>query len=363
VLLHIVLVVTNGGSGLLGPEALFRMGRATFLFTQISVIVFNGRAAVVLFFVLSGFVLSIGFDEAKRLDGGIYVRFLVRRAFRLFPALWVTIVLSVLVGYFLVGQTYSARSIASYFLLVDLSFAPPAWTLVYEIAVCIIYPFMFFAIRQQTVAMQAVALAGISWFSSYWPVVIHYGQLQGEFPLFAFFLGICAPTVGQEMILRLRRCRGVLGVLAIALIFAPESLRWYADFHPQIARYITMPAAEFDSQFGCFYLLSWIAFGKPRLATILAKRPCTAIGRWSYSIYVLHGPVLWAVTALYGYLGGSMARLVLSMTALSMTVPLTIAASALNYAYVERPFIDLGRRVTSRTWILKMWSMKPVDPN
>jgi hypothetical protein len=26
-----------------------------------------------------------------------------------------------------------------------------------------------------------------------------------------------------------------------------------------------------------------------------------------------------------------------------------VAGSALNYAYVERPFIDLGRRVTSRT--------------
>jgi peptidoglycan/LPS O-acetylase OafA/YrhL len=34
-----------------------------------------------------------------------------------------------------------------------------------------------------------------------------------------------------------------------------------------------------------------------------------AIGRWSYSIYVLHGPVLWAVTAFYGYVDGSIARL------------------------------------------------------
>ena len=40
-----------------------------------------------------------------------------------------------------------------------------------------------------------------------------------------------------------------------------------------------------------------------------------AIGRWSYSIYVLHGPVLWAVTAFYGYVDGSIApRLVLSAT-------------------------------------------------
>jgi hypothetical protein len=80
------------------------------------------------------------------------------------------------------------------------------------------------------------------------------------------------------------------------------------------------------------------------------------IGRWSYSIYVLHGPVLWAVTAFYGYVDGSIARLVLSTT----VVPLTIAVSALNYAYVERPFIDLGRFVTSRLWIWKI--SRPVSP-
>jgi peptidoglycan/LPS O-acetylase OafA/YrhL len=245
VLLHIVLVVTNDGSGLLGPEALSRMGWDKLLFTQISVIVFNGRAAVVLFFVLSGFVLSIGFDETKRLDGGTYTRFLVRRAFRLFPALWATVVLSVLVGYFLAGQHYSLRSITSYFLLIDLSFAPPTWTLVYEIAVCIIYPFMFFAIRQQTVAMQTVALVGVSWFLRNWPVVIHYGQVQGELPLVAFFLGICTPTVGHEIILRLRHCRGVLAVLAVALIFAPESLRWYADFHHRSYALSTCPQPNF----------------------------------------------------------------------------------------------------------------------
>lgn len=198
-----------------------------------------------LFFVLSGFVLSIGFDETKRLDGGTYTRFLVRRAFRLFPALWATVVLSVLVGYFLAGQHYSLRSITSYFLLIDLSFAPPTWTLVYEIAVCIIYPFMFFAIRQQTVAMQTVALVGVSWFLRNWPVVIHYGQVQGELPLVAFFLGICTPTVGHEIILRLRHCRGVLAVLAVALIFAPESLRWYADFHHRSYALSTCPQPNF----------------------------------------------------------------------------------------------------------------------
>ena len=81
-----------------------------------------------------------------------------------------------------------------------------------------------------------------------------------------------------------------------------------------------------------------------------------AIGRWSYSIYVLHGPVLWAVTAFYEYVDGSIARLVLSAT----VVPLTIAASALKYAYVERPFIDLGRFVTSR---LRIWKIsRPVSP-
>jgi peptidoglycan/LPS O-acetylase OafA/YrhL len=49
---------------------------------------FNGRAAVVVFFVLSGYVLTCSFQR-RRFDRDAVLRFYIRRAFRLYPAIWV----------------------------------------------------------------------------------------------------------------------------------------------------------------------------------------------------------------------------------------------------------------------------------
>ena len=48
----------------------------------------NGRAAVVLFFVLSGYVLTRSLQK-DRFDRDTVLRFYIQRIFRLYPALWV----------------------------------------------------------------------------------------------------------------------------------------------------------------------------------------------------------------------------------------------------------------------------------
>jgi len=61
-----------------GPSALL-MGLSCF---------FNGRAAVAVFFVLSGYVLTRSLQKS-RFDGAAVLGFYVRRGFRLYPAIWV----------------------------------------------------------------------------------------------------------------------------------------------------------------------------------------------------------------------------------------------------------------------------------
>jgi peptidoglycan/LPS O-acetylase OafA/YrhL len=349
VLLHILLLATNGGRSTLGSEALSQLGWSEFIAAQCGVVIFNGRAAVTLFFVLSGFVLSIGFDQSKTLDFQAYIRFLIRRAFRLLPALWVAVMLSVMVGSFWAGQEYSVGSIAKYFLLLDLSFDPPAWTLVLEIGMCVIYPFILFSFGRFGLGTKVMALFGLAWLSTRAPIPIHYGQVQGALPVLAFALGLSVPTIGYELIRGLGRGRNYVATFAFAALFVPELLRWYADFHSADNLPRLLSHAEFVVQFGCFYLVSWLIYARPSLLTkLLHNKSCLAIGRWSYSIYVLHGPVLWAGTSLIYLSDEPMLRLALGILTV---VPVTIAISALNYSAVERPLANWGKVLAGRLLI------------
>ena len=56
------------------------------LLSQISSL-FNGRAAVVVFFVMSGYVLTRSLQRGH-FDRDAVLRFYVRRVFRLYPAIW-----------------------------------------------------------------------------------------------------------------------------------------------------------------------------------------------------------------------------------------------------------------------------------
>jgi peptidoglycan/LPS O-acetylase OafA/YrhL len=98
--------------------------------------IFNGRAAVQLFFILSGYLMGVNFDTRERLLLTTYVAFLIRRFFRLVPAIWAAVVVSVALQYLIAGKTFSPREIVRFALLLDLSFDGVLWSLVYEIAVC-----------------------------------------------------------------------------------------------------------------------------------------------------------------------------------------------------------------------------------
>jgi peptidoglycan/LPS O-acetylase OafA/YrhL len=50
--------------------------------------IFDGSAAVVLFFVISGFVLAASLERTPRPTPATYLGFMLRRLFRLMPAVW-----------------------------------------------------------------------------------------------------------------------------------------------------------------------------------------------------------------------------------------------------------------------------------
>lgn len=62
-------------------------------------VVFNGRAAVLLFFVISAYAMKL---QWERQSGGTvprYFAFLTRRAFRILPAMWAAIIITWIIGW------------------------------------------------------------------------------------------------------------------------------------------------------------------------------------------------------------------------------------------------------------------------
>ena len=63
------------------------------------------------------------------------------------------------------------------------------------------------------------------------------------------------------------------------------------------------------------------------------------LGTISYSIYLVHGLALYGI----GMIGHQ------KVLSLAVWVGLTLALSSLTYRWIEKPAIDLGRKVSART--------------
>ena len=347
VVMHTIQAMVLNGRDFLGPDDLTKLGYPVFVVAQAGITIFNARAAVLLFFVLSGFVMSLGFDASKPLDISTYSRFLIRRFFRLMPALWASAVLALLMTY-LIGNHDISHDVFNWFLLRDLSFNPPSWTLVLEIAMCLIYPLLLFATRSLGTAARLLVLVLIVWQYGWTAPALHYGQVQSNvLPLLAFYLGLIVPTVGKDLIRSIGAASPWIAVASLCVLMAPELVHCHRQFFPQEAEWLSAGDLQIAVQFACFYLIAWIVYSKPRhLNALLNHRSFRAIGRWSYSIYVLHFMVLFPVYhSNIGMTDKPLLRLAISLI---IVIPSIIALAALSYRYIERPCMMLGGKLAAR---------------
>jgi peptidoglycan/LPS O-acetylase OafA/YrhL len=342
--LHVILSTMVLGLDHPAQGMIERLGLPSALFAGISLVIFDGRSAVIMFFVLSGFVMSIGFDAAKALDLRTYAAFLVKRFFRLMPAIWAALLFAVALDYFGRGQSYSWQQITNFFLLIELTPDPVLWTLVLELAICLIYPLMLAATRQLGTGPQFIVLCGLIWFTRWYPdaAVVHYGITFYTMPLLPFYLGLIVPTVGRAMIELLSGFGVALAPVAVLFFLAPELIAYYNDFYPgAVTPYVIGFVYPILVPLGCFYIIAWLIYS-PTCATrdLLLRPQFLFLGRTSYSIYLFHAPL--AAMAMV-YTAGIASPILRLAIGIIMIVPATLVISALSYRYIERPFMRWGR--------------------
>lgn len=313
-----------------------------------------GHYAVGVFLVLSGYCLMLPVMSSPNLQlrGGIK-GYLKRRLLRLLPAYYVVLLVAVCAvavvnrdqarrtGEEADALLLTAGSVVSHLLLLHnlhprwfQSFDPPMWSIALEWQVSLLFPVLLALWRRSNMALAAALALGLS-FGPHLLLPPAY-NLDWTFPWLVslFMMGMYAAAL-QPGKHALQACRVMAPLLLVAVIvyLAPRPSLPIGD--------MWLPDLALGGGVACA-LVRLRASGTIRfdlwsaLRSLFERRTLTWIGQVSYSLYLVHAPVLWLVSSVchslsLGALGGCMVRLIFGP-------PLAIAAAVvLNYG-VERRF-------------------------
>jgi len=303
-----------------------------------------GRFAVVVFIVLSGFSLALSpARHGWRLDG--IAHFAYRRARRILPAYWAALAFSLAVAWLIVpqpgqGLPTSTSVLGNGLLVQNILLAPSPnrsfWSMAVEAQLYLFFPLLLLMVRR---------LGAVVMVTSVTLIVATVGIVGPHVAKLDTFLIQSAPDLAALF---------ALGILAAGIVGASTARRsWPWDW---LALAAAAPAVAIIWLRGSVWtldhlywvdltlgpaiacLLAALATGHAaRLLRLLDSRPLRNLGLSSYSLYLLHGPIVVVVyeeLVTHRFRHGALA---FAITA-TLAVPLAIACSRLFAAVFEIPF-------------------------
>ena len=320
---------------------------------------YAGHTGVTLFFVLSAFLLSRPFLAEARGEGRVSRRaFYRRRALRILPLYWVAVVLGTLASAASLADLW--RAVPHLLFLSSLPGVPEMfpygsvwWSLGTEVQFYLLLPLLPLALRAPPLAAAALLLYAVAF------AVLAEGLspalLGSRFSLAwrapSFLAGIAAAWAyerwGPRFALRpaprrwLRLRPGDLGVLgglaALGLLLRWVVWKGFLEAERERPEWHVLEAALW----ACVVLA--LLFASRATRALLANRALEWVGRISYSVYLVHLPVLFFVLYPQIARGRPEAWDARSLAWLGLALVLCLALSAASYRFVERPFLARRR--------------------
>ncbi|MDD2746869.1 MAG: acyltransferase [Acidithiobacillus ferrooxidans] len=318
------------------------------VFTPLGIMMHGGALGVALFFLLSGFVISMAAQRENRWQ------FFLRRALRIFPPFWVSVAFIIAMYGLLwtahawVGGDWVGRLFTPPGLLVSLDIShllanvsllnyllgwPPingvAWTLIIE-ALFYLWAGLILPLLQTrpraALFLSWTAIALLQWQAH---AGMHIYLLAANAVYLTFlFLGVCLYFFWAGRIGRW------------SFVFASIAF-WGLFLHG--TAHIVAQAPYTLTGYGVSYGLAWLLFALLLLVEgrVRPWAALTRIGDISYSLYLYHGAaglvLLSLLTPALGY-----------PIALALALIAAVTCSWLSWRYVERPSQGLARHVTKR---------------
>jgi peptidoglycan/LPS O-acetylase OafA/YrhL len=296
------------------------------------------HAALMVFFVISGFVLRLSLEHGPRQWSRAAQKFFLGRAFRIFPIVFVGVMVTVLAFGAEAGPVSGPRLMRN-MLLLDTSINGTYWALQVELLMMPIILGLYFLERKTGprflvgLALATTALAYCQrW--AFWP------ELSTN--VFPFVLGMVLPTAGRRLALGMSRHAATswaAGCMLLLLLTRP-CLGLYSRNSAVLEAY------------SAFVLVSLIAYRQDiAILSWLEAKVLRWLGLSSGSYYVLHmatKPTALALASVAAPLvWGARFPMLVECLFLPLWLIAIVPLSVGTYYLIEKPGIVLGRRVAS----------------
>lgn len=318
----------------------------------------TGPLCVILFFVLSGFVLSLPSISGKSLR---YDAYLVRRFCRLYIPYAVAVAISAISWYFLGALAEESKSPAVYhswatqisggdvirhFLMVGwpasaFQLNSPIWSLIIEMRASILFPLLILFVAR-TGWFSVVAATALTLVAIYAKVSINdqpgvsaetaLGSVLMTLRYLGFFVfGIACALKMQQIQSLLKRMHAIIHLGNIVAFGVGLAILAYGN------RYNTLVNDIYYGVFSAYLICLSVTY--KRVGFLLAAPLFIWLGNISFSLYLVHWPVMCTVVLLLEHRVGL-------GTAVLTALPLTFVAGAVMERWVERPSHEASKRLS-----------------
>lgn len=312
------------------------------LINRLGLFLLSGHAALMMFFVISGFVLRISIEHGPQTLVTAAKRFFIARLFRIYPIILLSTALVLLLHGWVVPGTpgypshyLTYQTLFANLLLLDVNMNSVLWAMQLEILMAPIILCLYFVEKKwgsNLVFGFAIfaALLSLKRHCVIWLPFAHH--------MFAFILGLTIPTIGRSIVNMFSpRYLNYLVIVVLLAMFLPKE---FFGFYDQTSAII--------EAFGAFVLISLITYSNNiKGLAFLDSKFLRLLGLVSGSYYVLHMlflpfavsllevviPLSWNLS-IPGIVGW-----IVIITSLIMIIPLMIV----SYYFIEAPGIMLGR--------------------
>lgn len=318
---------------------------------------FNGRTAVVVFFVLSGYVLTRSLQNS-RFDRDSVFTFYVQRIFRIYPAIWTSSALGLAYLFWLHWQIpveHTSGLVRSQFredrfdlLHITASLAgmttfilPQLWTIFVEIIASIALPAIAFITlhrRPWYFKMLAIAiLISITIPNTYYHVTMYFMDFVVGAGLVVFAAKWFEKAPARILV--------PAGIVVLALTQDIPS-----DYYNPFVHLLETAVAV--------SVIGMLIAARERIL-VLRSRALLFLGDISYSVYLLHYVVICIMAKLLTVMHIGLGTIPLSVLLASMALSVTLPLSWASYIWVEKPGIRLGKQGLRHTQALLYAARRP----
>lgn len=317
-------------------------------------ILWAGHEAVILFFLLSGFVLSLPFLSHQPQSSG-YFPYLIKRICRIYIPFLVALCVALVLRY--LSYKEGAKNLSDWFLrnwVNDISwdllwqhlilipyynntaYNPVFWSLVHEMRISLIFPFLVIIVIRYHWAITLFS----SLFLSLAAYVLHHSlpDIRHDYLLtmqylHLFIIGSVLAKHHQKLISWIQQKTNGIKWLWCLLALLLYTSKW--TFYS-----LSPPSFVNDLLIACGTVIMIILILRPgRHSKLFTSRPMVFLGEISYSLYLYHAVVLFFFLHTFYFVFPIWMILFLSSIA-------SILLSACSYQWIELPSIKLGRKLT-----------------